>query len=125
MAKKHWRKADERAEEVVKAQAAEEAKAEWRNENILNTATTKSAGTDTGEGVALTSVAHPDGLIDSIAGAILDGRLPGYKAPADPRTPGLDYALAWSGSQLHVEPIRILREEVLRLSARLEGIAGQ
>jgi hypothetical protein len=48
----------------------------------------------------------------------------GPDAP-DPRTPGLDYALAWSGSQLHVMPIRILREEVLRLSGRLEGIAGQ
>ena len=38
-------------------------------------------------------------------------------AAADPRTPGLDAAITWAGRQTHVAEIRILREEVLRLSA--------
>jgi hypothetical protein len=41
---------------------------------------------------------------------------PVVAAAPDPRTPGLDVALAWAGSQTNVAPIRILREEVLRLS---------
>jgi hypothetical protein len=35
---------------------------------------------------------------------------------ADPRTPGLDAALAWAAGQTHHPHIRVLYEEVCRLS---------